>query len=133
MLIINITVIIPRIIFCVLCPPFSWQCSHSHLQSFRTRYQEKINIHAENMNNQGSNQWGINSACANSGAKSDNMDNTIGNTQQKRCGSMLAMIPIFIALFFMKNSFIFWYPQQESNLYQRFRKPLFYPVELWGQ
>ena len=25
-----------------------------------------------------------------------------------------------------------WYPQQESNLYQGFRKPLFYPVELWG-
>ena len=26
-----------------------------------------------------------------------------------------------------------WYPQQESNLYQGFRKPSFYPVELWGQ
>lgn len=26
-----------------------------------------------------------------------------------------------------------WYPQQESNLYQGFRKPPFYPVELWGQ
>ena len=27
----------------------------------------------------------------------------------------------------------FWYPHQELNLDQRFRKPLLYPFELWGQ
>ena len=44
----------------------------------------------------------MNSACANSGANKDIIDNKIGNTQQKMCGKMLAMIPIFIALFFIK-------------------------------
>jgi hypothetical protein len=26
-----------------------------------------------------------------------------------------------------------WYPHEELNLDQRFRKPLLYPFELWGQ
>ena len=56
----------------------------------------------------------------------------MGNTQQNRCGNILAIIPILIALFFIVKIPL-WHPQQESNLYQRFRKPLFYPVELWGQ
>lgn len=30
-------------------------------------------------------------------------------------------------------SITLWCPHQDSNLDLRFRKPLFYPVELWGR
>lgn len=87
---------------------------------------------AENTNNHGSNHSGIKCACANSGAKSPTTDNTIGKTQQKKCGKIDAIIPILTAFLDILTP-LFWYPQRESNPHQGFRKPLFYPVELWGQ
>ena len=92
------------------------------------------NIPAEKTNNQGSSHSGIIFACANSGATNPTTDNTIGKTQQNKCGKIDAIIPIRTAFFDIFNLFVFsWYPQRESNPHQGFRKPLFYPVELWGR
>ena len=91
------------IIFCVrwLWPCSSWQCSQSQWQSRKTRYHDTHNINPENTNSHGSTQCGTISACANSGANRLIIDKTIGNTQQNKCGKMLAIIPNFIALFFI--------------------------------
>lgn len=50
--------IIPKIIFCVLCVFFSPQCSHVHLQSREIRYHDIPSIIPENINNHGSIQCG---------------------------------------------------------------------------
>lgn len=99
-------VITPRIIFWGrwLCPCASSQCSQWQWQSRTTKNHDNANINAENTNSHGSTQCGINSAWANSGANSPTIDNTIGNTQQNRCGKMLAIIPIFTALFFIHKT-----------------------------
>lgn len=75
---------------------------------------------------------GIKYACDISGANNPIKDNTIGNTQQNKCGNMDAMTPILIALFFIWFVLL-WRPQQNSNLHLILRRDLFYPVELWGQ
>jgi len=51
-------------------------------------------MHAENTNNHGSNHSGIKCECANSGANKPITDNTIGKTQQNKCGKIDAIIPM---------------------------------------
>lgn len=137
-----------------------WSVWHSlssqHGHSRKTKIQDRPNINADKTKIHGSIHRGMYSAWATSGAKSPTIPNTTGNTQQKMCGKTVAMIPNFTILFFILNPSYgtcatkhqrcdrgpakfekfcgqTWYPQQESNLHQRFRKPPFYPVELWGR
>ena len=124
-------------IFCGLWLVFWWQLSQLHGHSRITKSQDNPNINAENTKSHGSNHSGIKlDEWATSGANKLITDNMIGSTQQNKCGKIVAIIPILTALFFIlflfADAWKSWCPQQESNLHQRFRKPPFYPVELWG-
>lgn len=105
----------------------------AHGQSCIVNTHDNPNIKAENTNNHGSIHSGIKEVCAISGANNPTKDKTIGKTQQNKCGNIDAIIPNFTALFFIFYSFIFWRPQQNSNLHLILRRDLFYPIELWGQ
>ena len=90
-------------IFCFLCAFLS---SHSaHGQSCKIKIQDMPNIIVENTKIQGSIHSGINDVCAISGANSPIKDNTIGKTQQNKCGKTDAIIPNLTALFFIYFSF----------------------------
>ena len=81
--------------------------SQSQWQSRITKTQDKPSIKAEITNNHGSNQSGIKyDECATSGANKLKIANTIGNTQQNRCGNNVAIIPNLTALFFILFFFI---------------------------
>ena len=133
----NKTVTTANTIFCgvwLVSLSHSW---HVHGQSRKTTIQDNPRINAEKTNIHGSTHSGTKyEECATSGANKLITANTIGNTQQNKCGNTVAIIPSLIALFFMLFSCIMrksrktWRPQQESNLHQRFRKPPFYPIEL---
>lgn len=131
-------------------PASSWQWSQSQWQSRTTSTHDSPSINAENTNSHGSIHAGNIDVCANSGANSDTTDNTIGNTQQNKCGASDAIIPILTALFFIYvslfgNQFITflcvcnrlprklltWRSHRGSNLDLILRRNLFYPVELW--
>ena len=122
-----------RITRCAPCEDLPPHCSQPHEHSRSTKYQDNINITAENTNNHGSNQCGNIWKCATSGAIRPITANNIGIPQQNICGAIVAIIPILTALFFILFYPIFWRPQQGSNLYLILRRNLFYPVELWGR
>lgn len=121
-------------IFCFLCDFSSSHSAHGH--SRNTKIQDNPNIKLEKTKSHGSTHSGINGVCAISGATNPIMDNTIGKTQQNKCGKIDAINPNLTALFFI-NVFplVFnpWRPQQNSNLHLILRRDLFYPIELWGQ
>ena len=102
MLITNKTVTIDKITFCGLCPPASLHVSHLHGHPRITKSQDIININVENANSQGSSHSGMKyDEWANSGANKLITAKATGNTQQNRCGNIVAIIPSFIALFFI--------------------------------
>lgn len=76
--------------------------SHSQQHSRNITIQDIPSINAENTKIQGSIHSGIKyEECATSGAKRLTIAKTTGNTQQNRCGSTVAIIPSFTALFFI--------------------------------
>ena len=95
----NKTVITDKSIFCVLCDFYSPHSAHG--QSRKVNIHDNPNINAEKTKIHGSTDSGINEVCAISGAKSPIKDNTMGKTQQNKCGKIDAIIPNFIALFFI--------------------------------
>ena len=99
MLTMNSIVTTVKIIFCFLCVFFS---SHSlHGQSRHIKTQDNTNITAEKTKIHGSIHSGTKDACDISGANKPIKDNTMGKTQQNKCGKIVAITPILIALFFM--------------------------------
>lgn len=96
---INKTVMTDRIVFCVLC---DFSSPHSaHGQSRKINIHDNPSINAEKTTNHGSTHSGINEVCAISGANKPIKDNTMGKTQQNKCGKIDAIIPNLIALFFI--------------------------------
>ncbi len=77
----------------------------AHGQSCNTNTHDKHNIKAEKINNHGSIQSGINEVCEISGANKPIKDNTMGKTQQNKCGSTDANKPNLTALFFITYPF----------------------------
>lgn len=132
---INNTVTTIKTIFCGLCPDSSWHLSHRHGHSRITNSHDNPSINAENTKSHGSNHSGIKSEeWATSGANRPITDKTIGNTQQNKCGNIVAIIPIFTALFFMSyplhcifclwrlrhEALAKWRPQQECIIPHHF-------------
>ena len=108
MLIIKITVIIVKNIFCFLC---TFTSLHSlHGQSRKIKIHDTPNIIVEKTKIHGSTHSGTNSVCAISGANNPMTDKTMGNTQQNKCGKTDAIIPNFTALFFIINLFLILKP-----------------------
>lgn len=103
MLVKKITVMIDKIIFCFL---WAFLSLHSvHGQSCKIKIHETPSMIVEKTKIHGSIHSGTNDACAISGANNPIIDNTIGKTQQNKCGKIDAIIPNFMALFFMFSSF----------------------------